>query len=125
MNKIMLIGRLTRNPENRVTPGGKKTASFTLAVDRPFRGKNGEKETDFIPVVAWGKLAELVGTYLKKGSLAAVTGRLQVRTYEKNGEKRTITEVVADEVQFLERKKEEREDLFSDVEDVRDSDIPF
>ena len=104
LNKAILIGRLTRDPELRSTSNNISVTSFTIAVDRNFTNQQGEKETDFIPVVAWRSLAETCARYLTKGRLVAVSGRMQVRSYEGNdGLKRYITEVVADEVQFLER----------------------
>lgn len=105
MNHVILIGRLTRDPELRYTPNGVAVANFTLAVDRPFTNQAGEREADFIPVVVWQKLAESCANYLGKGRLCAVAGRLQVRTYEQDGQRRYITEVVASSVQFLDRAK--------------------
>ncbi len=102
LNRIVVIGRLTRDPELRSTSNGVAVATFTVAVDRNFTNSRGEKETDFIPVVVWRGLAETCGRYLAKGRLVAVEGRLQIRTYEANdGGKRTIAEIVADNVQFL------------------------
>lgn len=103
MNRIILIGRLTRDPELRFTPNGKAVCQFTLAVDRPYADQNGENQADFINIVVWGKLAELCAQYLAKGKLAAVDGRLQIRTYfgQKDGEKRRATEVIAENVRFL------------------------
>ena len=87
----------------RYTPSGVAVTTFTLAVDRPFGGENGKKETDFIPVVVWRQLAETCANYLRKGRLTAVEGRIQVRSYENNENKRVyVTEVVADNVRFLE-----------------------
>jgi len=101
MNKIILIGRLTADPELRYTPSGAPVANFTVAVDRKF-SKN--DETDFIPVVAWRRLAEICNEFLHKGKLVAVEGRLQTRTYEdKEGQRRKAFEVVADEMQMLDR----------------------
>ena len=101
LNKIILIGRLTADPELRYTPNGAPVANFTLAVDRKF-SKN--DETDFIPVVAWRRLAEICNEFLHKGKLVAIEGRLQTRTYETNeGQKRKAFEVVADEMQMLDR----------------------
>lgn len=101
VNKVILIGRLTRDPDMR-TVGDARVANFTLAVDRTFKNQNGEREADFIPVVVWRKTAELCERFLTKGSMCAVTGRLQVRSYDANdGTKRYVTEVVADEVQFF------------------------
>ena len=108
MNRVFMIGNLTRDPEVRSTKSGTNVVSFTIAVSRRFSGKDGEKETDFIPVVAWKGLADLCAKYLSKGSKAAVTGSLQVRTYEDNsGNNRYIYEIVADEVEFLNSKKTE------------------
>ena len=103
MNKVVLVGRLTRDPELKFTPGtGTAVATCTLAVDRRFSSKEGQKEADFIPVVIWGKPAENTANYMSKGSLMGVSGRIQTRTYDaKDGTKRYVTEVVADEVQFL------------------------
>lgn len=102
LNKIICIGRTTRDVEIRTTSNGTAVGTFTVAVDRDFKAKNGEKETDFIPVVVWRGLAETCGRYLSKGKLVAVDGRLQIRTYEANdGSKRTVAEIVADNVQFL------------------------
>ncbi|MGI6486423.1 MAG: single-stranded DNA-binding protein [Thermoanaerobacterales bacterium] len=107
LNKIILIGRLTRDPELRFTPAnGVPVATFTLAVDRPFLNQKGEREADFIKIVTWRKLAESCGNNLTKGRLVAVSGRLQIRSYETpEGQKRYISEVVADEVRFLDRPK--------------------
>ncbi len=105
LNRIILIGRLTRDPELRYVPSGHPVASFTLAVDRPFANQQGERDTDFIDIVAWRKLAEQVSQHLSKGRLVAVEGRLQIRSYEtQDGQKRRVAEVVADGVRFLDRK---------------------
>jgi single-strand DNA-binding protein len=105
-NRIILIGRLTRDPELRYVPSGAPVASFTLAVDRPFRDQQGNRETDFIDIVAWRKLAEQVSQYMAKGRMVAVEGRLQIRSYEtQDGQKRKVAEVVADGVRFLDRAK--------------------
>ena len=107
LNRIVIIGRLTRDPEMRQTPSGTAVCTFTLAVDRSFKSANGERETDFIPVVAWRQLGENCAQYLAKGKLAAVDGRLQLRRYEdKDGSKRTAAEVIADNVRFLSPKSE-------------------
>jgi single-strand DNA-binding protein len=107
LNKIILIGRLTRDPELRFTPAnGIPVTNFTLAVDRPFVNQKGEREADFIRIVVWRKLAEICANNLAKGRLVAVFGRLQVRSYEtQDGQRRTIAEVIGDEVQFLDRAK--------------------
>ncbi|MGI5892181.1 MAG: single-stranded DNA-binding protein [Bacillota bacterium] len=102
LNRIILIGRLTKDPELRFTQSGVAVASFFLAVDRSFKNADGQKETDFINIIAWRGLGENCANYLSKGKLAAVDGRLQIRNYEtKDGQKRTIAEVVADDVRFL------------------------
>jgi single-strand DNA-binding protein len=96
LNRVVLIGRLTRDPELRYLPSGQPVATFTLAVDRPFAGPQGERKADFIPVVAWRKLAEQVSQHLAKGRLVAVDGRLQIREYEtQDGQRRRAVEVVA------------------------------
>lgn len=106
LNRVILIGRLTKDPDLRYTPSGVATASFTLACDRPFQ-TNGEKEADFIPIVAWRQLAETCANHLKKGRLTAVEGRIQVRNYENNEGKRVyVTEVIADNVKFLDTNKD-------------------
>jgi single-strand DNA-binding protein len=103
LNRVILIGRLTKDPELRYTPAGVAVAQFTLAVDRPFSKEQGEREADFIPVVTWRQLAETCANYLRKGRLAAVEGRMQVRNYENNEGRRVyVTEVIADNVRFLE-----------------------
>lgn len=102
MNKVILIGRLTRDPEMRTTTTGNTTASFTIAVSRPFTNQQGEREADFINCVVWRKQAENVSKYCSKGSQIAVEGRLQTRSYDANdGTKRYVTEVIADNVTFL------------------------
>ena len=104
LNRIILIGRLAQDPEMKYTQSGKAVVSFSLAVDRPFTQRGKEKETDFIRIVAWEKLAELTAQYLHKGRLAAVEGRLQMRQYDdKEGRKVRVAEVVADNVRFLDK----------------------
>lgn len=107
LNRVILIGRLTRDPELRYTPAGVAVTQFTIAVDRPFTTNQGEREADFIPVVTWRQLAETCANYLRKGRLTAVEGRIQVRNYENNEGKRVyVTEVIADNVRFLESNRE-------------------
>lgn len=108
LNHIVLMGRLTRDPELRRTGSGTAVASFTIAVDRDFSGKDsGEKETDFIDCVAWRQTGEFVSKYFKKGRMIVVSGRLQVRKWKnKDGENRYTTEVVADNCYFGDSKKE-------------------
>ncbi|MCY0888790.1 MAG: single-stranded DNA-binding protein [Alicyclobacillaceae bacterium] len=104
LNRVVLIGRLTQDPELRYTNSGTAVASFTLAVDRPRTNQAGERETDFINIVVWQKQAETVAQYLHKGRLAAVDGRLQIRSYEnREGQKVRVAEVVAESVRFLDR----------------------
>jgi len=103
LNRVILIGRLTKDPELRYTPQGVAVTQFTLAVDRSFSGNREEREADFIPIVTWRQLAETCANYLRKGRLAAVEGRMQVRNYENNEGRRVyVTEVIADNVRFLE-----------------------
>ncbi|MCP8971226.1 single-stranded DNA-binding protein [Ectobacillus ponti] len=103
MNRVILVGRLTKDPELRFTPSGVAVATFTLAVNRAFSNQQGEREADFINCVVWRKPAENVANFLKKGSLAGVDGRLQTRNYEgQDGKRVYVTEVVAESVQFLE-----------------------
>ena len=107
MNKIIVMGRLTKDPEVRYTPSQKVVCSFTLAVDRPFLNQQGQREADFIPVVVWGKAAELCGNSLAKGHRLLVEGRLQIRNFDaKDGTKHWVTEIIANNVEFIERKSE-------------------
>lgn len=107
MNKILLIGRLVKDPELRYTQGGTGVASFTLAVNRRFANQNGEREADFINCVAWNKTAEFVANYFKKGQEMALEGRLQVRSYDGNdGQRHWVTEVVVEQVEFVGGKKD-------------------
>lgn len=133
MNKIFLIGRLTKDPELRYTPSGAAVCSFTLAVDRRFTSQNGEREADFINIVVWNKTAESSAKYLSKGRQAAVEGRLQIRSYDdKDGQRRWVTEVIADNVEFLgngqggsgDKNKQQDDDWGQEI--VFDSsDVPF
>ena len=108
LNHITIMGRLTRDPELRRTGTGVAVTSFTLAVDRDFgKNENGEKETDFIDCVAWRQTGEFVGKYFAKGRMAVVSGRLQIRSYtDKEGNKRRVAEVVADNVYFGDSKRD-------------------
>lgn len=134
MNRAILIGRLTKDPELRYTPSGVATTSFTLAVDRPFTNQNGDRETDFLTIVTWRKQAENCANYLSKGRLVAVEGRIQTRSYENsNGQRVYVTEVIADSVKFLESgsrsdNKQREEDPFS-VDgmpvNISPDDLPF
>jgi len=105
INRVILVGRLTKDPEYRQTPNGVSVATFTLAVNKPFTNSQGEREADFINIVVFRKQAENVSKYLSKGSLAGVDGRIQSRSYENNEGRRVfVTEVVADSVQFMDSK---------------------
>jgi len=107
INRVVLVGRLTKDPELRQTQTGISVASFSLAVNRTFTNQSGQKEADFVPVVVWRKQAENVAQYVNKGSLVGVEGRLQTRSYDANdGSKRFVMEVVADSVQFLESRQQ-------------------
>lgn len=102
LNRVVLIGRLTKDPELRYTPSGIAVATFTLAVDRNFKNSQGERDTDFIPCVVYRQQAESCTEYLAKGKMASVDGRIQVRSFEgQDGQRRWVTEVIADIVQFL------------------------
>ena len=101
-NKTFLIGRLTRDPEYKLTPSGIAVTKFTIAIDR-FKKQDGENSADFIRVVAWRRLAEICNQFLKKGRLVSIEGRLQVDSYEKDGERRYVYDVIADNMQMLER----------------------
>src|SRR5690625_4463559 len=106
INTVTLIGRLTRDPDLRHTPSGVAVASFNLAVNRSWKNQNGEYETDFINCVAWRKQAENLASFMKKGNHSGVVGRIQIRNYENNEGKRVyVTEVVAEQVVFLESRK--------------------
>ncbi|MFQ3611438.1 MAG: single-stranded DNA-binding protein [Fimbriimonadales bacterium] len=110
-NKIVLVGRLTRDPEHRTTPDGMSVVRFTLAVERPVR-PGGERITDFFDIVAFSTLGERVANYTAKGHLVLVEGRLQTRSYtDREGQQRKVFEIVANEVRFLERRREEMDDV--------------
>lgn len=107
MNLVVLIGRLTKEPELKYTPSGVPVATFGIAVDRQFKSPNGEREADFIDIVAWRQSAEFAANYLGKGRLVAVQGRLQVRSWvQPDGTRRWKTEVVADSVRGLDKPKD-------------------
>lgn len=143
MNRVVLVGRLTKDPDLRYTPNGVPVASFTLAVNRTFTNQQGEREADFINCVIWRKPAENVANFLKKGSLAGVDGRIQSRSYEgQDGKRVYVTEVQAESVQFLEpknsnnqRNETQRQQPNTRVDedpfagngqiDISDDDLPF
>ena len=128
MNKVFLIGHLVKDPELRYTSSNIPVASFTLAVNRNFINQNGEKEIDFINIVAWKKQVENIHKYCFKGSKVAIDGRLQTRTYEdQNGQKRYVTEVVSENIEFLSAKKEEPKEKSNSeiIKDVMTDKDPF
>ena len=111
LNKVVIMGRFTKDPELRRTGSGTAVTSFSLACDRDFKSQSGEKETDFIEVVAWKNTAEFVSKYFGKGRMAVVDGRLQIRDWtDKDGNRRTTAEVVADNVYFADSKRSESND---------------
>ena len=137
MNKVVLIGRITKDPELRFTPGsGAAVTTITLAIDK-YNSKTGQREADFVPVVIWGKQAESTANCLVKGSQVAISGKIQTRSYEnKEGIKKYVTEVVANEVEFLGSKgtssnnSQPQQDVFGgnfeeDIEPVSDNTMPF
>lgn len=104
LNKVFLVGRLTRDVEKRTLPSGQSVTNFTLAVDRNYTNKEGVRNTDFVPITAWGRLAEILEQYTGKGTLVSVAGRLQTRRYQdRSGRNVRVLEVVAEEVSFLAR----------------------
>jgi single-strand DNA-binding protein len=109
MNKVILMGRLTRDPEMRQTASAISVCSFTLAVDRRFKSQDGERKADFINIVAWRQLAEFANAYLRKGQRTAVVGSLQTRSWEdaNTGQRRYATEVIADEIHFADSKQQD------------------
>lgn len=125
MNTVILMGRLTKNPELRQTQSGTDVTQFTIAVNRRYKDGSGEYPTDFINCVAWRRTAEFIARYFAKGAMIAVTGTLQTRKYTDNqGAERTATEVVVDNAEFTGEKKER--DIFDDYSDVEDDGrLPF
>lgn len=132
LNKIVLMGRLVRDPELRRTGGGTAVATLTLAVDRDYTSQSGEKETDFIDVVAWRSTAEFVSKYFSKGRMAVVEGRLQIRDWtDKDGGRRRSAEVVADSVYFGDSKQRSESDTppvsgdFREIPEDEEGELPF
>ena len=126
MNKIILLGRLVKDPDVKVTTSGKTVCTFTLAVDRPFNGKDGKREADFINIQTWNKTAELIGNYVSKGQRLLVDGRLQIRSYDgKDGQKHYATEVIADRVEFIERKEKSAQKAESEAVEGFGSGVQF
>lgn len=115
MNRIVLIGRLTKDSELEYTPSGVAVCRFTLAVDRNFKNSKGEREADFITIVVYRQLAELCANYLSKGKMCSVDGRLQIRSYNsQDGQRRWVTEVIAENVQFLSPREKDSYGMESD-----------
>jgi len=136
MNKVFLIGNLTKNPELSATQNGKSLCRFTLAVQRKFANSQGVREADFLTITVWGATADNCAKYLKKGSKAAVCGSIRTGSFEQDGVRRYTTEINADEVQFLSTKNELGEDefeelptaptsSFSGMKAVEDEELPF
>ncbi len=128
LNHIVIMGRLTKDPELRHTGSGIPFASFTVACDRDFKDKNGQRVTDFVDIVAWRSAAEFAEKYFSKGRMAVVEGRLQFRDWEdKNGNKRRNAEVLADNIYFADSKREEAVCGEPDYEELSDDDVelPF
>lgn len=137
MNKVMLIGNLAKDPELITTNNGVSLCKFTLAVQRRFSGNDGEREADFLPIIVWRGQAENCYKYLKKGSKAAISGSVQTRSYEAtDGSRRYMTEIIADEVEFLASRGagaddsaddgiEEKKDVVSKFEPIDDDNLPF
>ncbi len=132
MNKVILIGNLTRDPELTETPSGVPVCRFAIAVSRDYADSQGNRETDFFNITTWRGKAETCGKYLKKGNKVAVCGSLQNRSYEdKDGIKRTVTDVIASDVEFLTPKQSEEESVVSvkrerpQLEEIDDNQLPF
>ena len=132
MNKVILIGNLTRDPEISTTSNGVSVCRFAVAVTRRYANAEGERDTDFVNIVAWRALAENCHKFLKKGSKVAVVGNLQTRTYDaQDGSKRYVTEVVAEEVEFLNTKADgaaaepKKEEEVSKLQPIDDDGLPF
>lgn len=125
-NKVILIGRLTKDTESRKTTNGNINTTFTLAVNRNYKTKEGEQEADYIGCSAWNKLADTISKYCIKGMLVAVEGRIQIRNYEKEGTKRYLTEILVENIQFLSKGNKEKEPTDSEiVQSVMNDEDPF
>ena len=135
MNKVMLIGNLVKDPELTTTNNGVSLCKFTLAVQRRFAGNDGERDADFLPIIVWRGQADNCYKYLKKGSKAAISGSIQTRSYEgQDGTRRYVTEIIADEVEFIStkagvedenEKPAEKKDVVSKFEPIDDDNLPF
>ncbi len=118
LNHIVLTGRLTDDPKMSYTSSGVAVARMTLAVDRGFKDKEGKNQVDFIPIVVWRKLAETCTNHLKKGTLTCIEGRLETRSYEKDGQKHKVFEVLGEKVHFLEWPKDKHQEVPYNPEDI-------
>ena len=131
LNSVVLIGRLTADPEHKQTPSGISVTSFSIAVDRNYNGKDGNRQTDFINIVAWRNTADFICRHFSKGQMIAVEGSVQTRSYEdKNRNRRTAVEIVADSVSFCgDRRQETASDTEvideNSFEEISDDDLPF
>ena len=127
LNHAVLIGRLVRDPDLRYTSSGNAVCNFTLAVERKYTSQNGEKQVDFIKIIAWRKLAETCANHLSKGRLVAIEGSIQVRNSQKDGRTYVNTEIVANEVKFLDYAKDKKQDSGTGSSYVEDDDldVPF
>ena len=126
MNRVEFIGNLSKAPDVKQTTSGKNVCAFTLAVNRRYKDADGKTTADFFSVQVWGKLAEVCARYLDKGSKVFVSGELRNRSYEaKDGSKRTVTEIIANEIEFLSPKSESATPPVEEWEQVEDSDLPF
>ena len=128
LNRVVLIGRLTKDPDLRYTTSGVPVTRFTLAVNRNFTNSQGEREADFIPIQTWRGTAENCAKYLSKGRLVAVAGRIQTGSYEQDGQRRYTWEVVADEVRFLEwgnKQEQGQDDIPGFIPYENDEELPF
>ena len=128
LNRVVLIGRLTKDPDLRYTTSGVPVTRFTLAVNRNFTNSQGEREADFIPIQTWRGTAENCAKYLSKGRMVAVAGRIQTGSYDKDGQRHYTTEVVADEVRFLEwgnKQEQGQDDIPGFIPYENDEELPF
>lgn len=138
MNKVILIGNLTKDPETSTTNSGIKVCKFTVAVNRNYSGGDGTRQTDFLPIICWRNQAENCGRFLRKGSKVGISGSIQTRNYDAaDGTKRYVTEIVADEVQFLSTRSENfaddtdasdtapRRNKVDELQPLSDGDLPF
>lgn len=125
MNVAILIGRLTRDPEVKALPSGINVCNFTIAVDRSYKSKDGTRQADFISCTAWKERADLLGKYFFKGSKIAIEGNIQTRSWEQDGVKRYSTEVVVDQIHFVESKKDSEGRAQEDYLEEDDTALPF